>query len=63
MSGLNEKILCYLTDEAVEALRIMTDAGVDADLAVSVLEQLWPETAIYELPDDSEVPVTWMRVL
>jgi hypothetical protein len=47
--GLNDKILCYLTPEANAALKEMVAAGFDQDLALSILEQLWPEESIFEL--------------
>jgi hypothetical protein len=48
--GLNDKILCYLTDNANNAVEELTKLGLDQDLALSVLEQLWDEESIYELP-------------
>lgn len=29
----------------------MVEAAIDRDLAISLLEQVWPEEAIYEIPD------------
>jgi hypothetical protein len=48
--GLNDKILCYLTAEADTALKQLCLLGLDQDLALSVLEQLWKEEDVYELP-------------
>lgn len=50
--GLNDTILCYLTPEAQKAVQLMVDAGLDRDLAVGVLEQLWKDSEIFELPED-----------
>lgn len=47
---MNEKILCYLTDEANSALATLKAAGMDEDLALSFLEQIWPESDIYDIP-------------
>jgi hypothetical protein len=45
--------LCYLTDDAQEGLRVLQDAGIeDLDLALAVLERLWPDVQIYSLPEE-----------
>jgi hypothetical protein len=51
---MNDKIWCYLTAEADKAVKGMIGLGLDADLALSVLEQLWPEQAIYDIPMDGD---------
>jgi hypothetical protein len=52
MKTLNENILCYLTPEANKALIELKNVGLDEDLALNVLEKIWPESAIYELPSE-----------
>lgn len=52
MRALNEKILCYLTLEANKAIAELMSIGLDEDLALSVLERIWPESAIYELESE-----------
>jgi hypothetical protein len=49
--GLNDKLLCYLTDEAAEKVAMLTALGLDQDLAISVLEQLWKEEEIYAIQE------------
>lgn len=52
---INAKTECYLSPMAQEAVDAMVEAqGMDRDLAIGVLEQLWPETAIYQLEDEEE---------
>jgi hypothetical protein len=46
-----EKYLCYLTEEANRARLMLIDLGLEPDLALAVLEQLWAEDEIYELPE------------
>lgn len=50
MKYLNEKIECYFTPDARKALSELERAGFEKDLAVAVLEQLWTEEAIYDIP-------------
>lgn len=47
---MNEKILCYLTEDANKALHALMECGIDQDLALPLLERLWPESAIYDIP-------------
>lgn len=47
---LNEKIWCYLTADASKAMKELIGIGLDEDLALAVLERLWPEDAIYDIP-------------
>lgn len=47
---MNEKILCYLTDDANRVVQMLKEAGFDEDLALAFLERLWPEQAIYDIP-------------
>ena len=52
---LNRKIRCYLTNSADEAIDVLLASGIkDEDLALAVLEKLWPEEAIYELEDSGD---------
>lgn len=62
---LNDQLQCYLTEDAQQAIAELCDAGLDQDLALSVLEKLWPEAAIYELPEEEEdsTPAPRLRVL
>jgi hypothetical protein len=53
MKSLNEKIECYFTPEAARAIDELQAVGLDRDLAVSVLETLWTEEAIYDLEGES----------
>jgi hypothetical protein len=47
---INRQILCYLTPEAQKAINdLVTVVKLDHDLALAVLEQLWPEGDIYDL--------------
>lgn len=50
--AINEKIFCYLTPEADKAVAELMAIGLDVDLALAVLEKLWPEAAIFELGDE-----------
>jgi len=52
--GINDKLLWALTEKAQGAVALMQARGMDRDLAVAVLEQIWPEGEIYELPSDDE---------
>lgn len=51
MSGpfLTDPIEGYLTVKAQEAMKLLTDGGMDKDLAFAVLEHLWTEDELYEL--------------
>lgn len=50
---INEPTKCYLTDRALAAIEdLKQKCKMDEDLAISCLELLWPETAIYEIPLD-----------
>lgn len=50
--GINDKYLWALTAAAEVAVIQMVSIGLDRDLAVGVLEQLWPEEDIWELDDE-----------
>jgi hypothetical protein len=52
VNGINDKYLWALTPEAERAVKEMVAAGVDRDLAIGVLEQLWSEQEIWELEFD-----------
>ena len=49
---IHDKIEWALTKEAQDTVALMEQAGFDRDLAISVLEQLWSEDAVYELDED-----------
>lgn len=53
-AGLNDKLLWALTPEAEHTINEMVSAGFDRDLALSILEQLWKEDAIYSLPEKED---------
>lgn len=55
MKSLNQKTLCYLTEDANSAVTAMVAGGLDQDLAIALLESVWPEEDIYALEED-EVP-------
>lgn len=46
---LNTQLLCYLTPGAIRAVSELQAAGLDPDLALAVLEQLWPEEDVFSL--------------
>lgn len=53
MTVLTDKELCYFTTDAKMALtKLKTEFNLDQDLAVAVLETLWPEEHIYDLTGD-----------
>lgn len=56
MTALNQKIICYLSEDANRAIAELASLGMDEDLALAVLEQLWPESAIYDIPNESVEP-------
>lgn len=56
METINKKLECYwspMAKKAVEAM--MTEYGMDRDLAISCLEQIWPEEAIYNIDETVEI--------
>jgi hypothetical protein len=53
---MNQQILCYLTEDANSALKELCSLGMDEDLALAFLEQVWPEHAIYDIPSE---PLEW----
>lgn len=50
MMRINKQITCYLTPAALQVINHMVDRGMDEDLAITLLETVWPENAIYEIP-------------
>lgn len=52
--GINDKILCYLSPAATRAVEELKTLGLDQDLAVGVLERLWPEKDIYSISEEDE---------
>lgn len=52
-AGLYDKELWALTPHANEARSLLIEAGLDADLALSVLEASWPEWEIYQLDEEA----------
>lgn len=50
---INAKTQCYLSPMAEAAVANLVDRWkFDRDLAIAVLEEIWPDTAIYQLEDD-----------
>lgn len=54
MMRINEQVTCYLTPEAQEVISTFIAKGMDEDFAISLLESMWPEANIYELPVEDE---------
>ena len=48
---LADPYMCYLTSDAAKAMAVLEKAGLDKDLALSVLEDLWKEEDIYALEE------------
>lgn len=44
---------CYLSPLAKQAIDELMIQGMDKDLAINLLEQVWPESAIYDLGEES----------
>ena len=51
---LNKNVEWALSENARCAVTMMVEYGMDADLALAILERVWPEREIYNLPDESE---------
>lgn len=51
--NLTSGLMGYLTPEASVAHQDLVKIGVDADLALVVLEMNCPETAIYQIPEEN----------
>lgn len=51
---LNRDVEWALSENARSAVTMMVEYGMDADLALAILERVWPEREIYNLPDESE---------
>lgn len=49
---LNEKIVWALKPEAEKCLEDLVRMGFDRDLALTMMENVLPDTEIYSLPDD-----------
>jgi hypothetical protein len=50
---INAKIRCYLTAPANDALNLLLQSGIaDEDLALAVLEKIWPEDKIFNMDDE-----------
>lgn len=54
MLEINKKVEWALSEKARLTVLMMTDYGIDADLAFALLEQVWPENQIYNLPTENE---------
>lgn len=55
MKYLIDKYDIYLTEEAKLAIaNLMSNHGIDKDLAITLLEAAWPEDQLYILPMDEE---------
>lgn len=46
-----DQIVPYLTKKAIEAVADLVKAGVDRDLAMTLIEMGMPEEEVYELRD------------
>jgi hypothetical protein len=53
MKDIHEPMLWAFTEEAINKLNELKQLGMDADLAVAILEQSWPEERIYDLEKSS----------
>lgn len=55
MKYLIDKYDIYLTDYAKQAIaNLMNQHGIDKDLAITLLEQTWPEDMLYAIPVERE---------
>jgi hypothetical protein len=55
MKYLIDKYDVYLTDYAKLAIdNLMNQYGIDKDLAITLLEQAWPEEMLYTLPMEQD---------
>lgn len=55
MTYLIDKYDVYLSDYAKLAIDVlMTEYGIDKDLAITLLEQAWPEEMLYTLPMEQD---------
>jgi hypothetical protein len=50
--NLNDKIMWAVTDKARNTVQRLVKMGMDADLALNILERIWPESWVYNLPDE-----------
>jgi hypothetical protein len=48
---INQQILCYLSPEARQAVSKLEEVGLDTDLAIGVVESLYPDNVIFQLED------------
>jgi hypothetical protein len=53
-TGIFDKTLCYLSQDAKNAVNELVGMGLDRDLAVSILEGFYGES-IYELPVEDDI--------
>lgn len=52
---INSKTECYLSPMAQKAVdELVRVRGLDRDLAIGVLEEIWPEEMIYQLEEASD---------
>lgn len=52
---LNEKVLWALSDRAADMVKkLKVEFDMDTDLALAILERIWPESWVYNLPEDEE---------
>jgi hypothetical protein len=55
MLKIHSQMLPYLSDKGRESLTKMVNSGIDADLALSLLEATVPDVELYDLPPKDEV--------
>lgn len=54
-NNLNEKVLWALSDRAAEMVKKLNEEfDMDTDLSLAILERIWPENWVYNLPEDEE---------
>jgi hypothetical protein len=49
-----DQLVPYLTKRALDAVKELVDAGVDRDLAMTLIEMKLPEEEVYELGSSDE---------
>lgn len=52
MLRANQQVLAYLTPEAQERVKVLMAKGVDADLALMLIENIMPEEMVFDLPPE-----------
>ncbi len=54
MKYLNQPTEWALKDEVRALIKDLSDAGIDPDLALGIIENCLPENQVYNLPKDDE---------